>query len=51
MILEEQLSILLTDLNRQALHSLAPILHIIPRIPNCHPGIEGIILIHTQDVG
>lgn len=48
---EEQLSILFKDLNRQALPSLVPILHIISRIPSCHPGIESIILNHTQAVG
>lgn len=25
-------------------------MHIIARMPNCHPGIESSILIHTQDV-
>lgn len=47
----EQLSILFSDLKRQALPSLVPILQITSRIPSCHPGIESIILNHTQDVG
>lgn len=30
--------------------SLVPIMHTISRMPNCHPGIESITLIHARDV-